>query len=167
MPFPMSWWPHLHTFAYIARRHTSSTAMALRWCWEIWASQGGIAGFNYSLFRASPMSDIQMRLHEHVLKPPGDGSQRRVVALRRQACRCTMYLGPGAPRGLQRCFGDVPIAGRLSWDGWTIVQRWHWDIRSIVRQLQCYPPAIVRCPRPFPCYRRVAPPPVERPDVRI
>ena len=39
MPFPMSWRPHLHTFAYIARRHTSRTAMALRWRWEIWASQ--------------------------------------------------------------------------------------------------------------------------------
>ncbi len=30
MPFAMSWRPHLHTFAYIPRRHTSRTAMALR-----------------------------------------------------------------------------------------------------------------------------------------
>ncbi len=39
MPFSMSWRPHLHTFAYITRQHTSRTVMALRWHWEIWASQ--------------------------------------------------------------------------------------------------------------------------------
>ncbi len=48
--------------------------MALWWRWEIWASQEGIACFNYSLkkfFRPSPMCDMQMTHREHVPKPSG------------------------------------------------------------------------------------------------
>ncbi len=105
------------SFAYIALWHTRRTEVAL--------GNLGIAGLNYSLkiFWASPMSDMQMRHHEHVSKPSGGGSRRRGVALHRQACRCAMYLGPGAPQGLQWHFGDVLIAGQWSWNGWTMARR--------------------------------------------
>ncbi len=156
------------SFAYIPRRHTSRTAMALRWRWGIWASQEGIAGFNYSLkkFLASPMSNMQMRHREHVSKPSGGGSRRPGVALRRQACRCAIYLSPGEPRELQRRYGDVPITGRWSCNGLTMARRQHCDVHSIGWRLQCYPPAIARCQQPPLCYRGVAPLPVERTNLQ-
>ncbi len=131
--------------------HTSpgSTPVLLRWhC-------GGAGKFGHCRKASQVLSTplkicghhrcLQMKHHEHAPKPSGGGSRHWGVALQRQACGCAIYLGPGAPLRLQRCFGDVP-------DGWAMFVRLVYDGTEVALQcsfyrwrLQCYPPAIARC----------------------
>ena len=127
MPFLMSWRPHLHT-------SSRSTPGALRSHWEIWALQEGIAVFNYlKFFGASPMSDMQMS-HENT----SPNHQEVAANVRGWHCgHCVMYLCPGVPQGLQRCFGNVPITGRWSWDRWIMARRQHCVIMFILLSSGC------------------------------
>ncbi len=150
----MSWRPHLHTFAYIPRWHTSHTAMALQWRWEIWASQEGIAGFNYSLknFLASPKSNMQMRHREHVSKPSGSGSwRRRWHCGDRQAG--VRYIWA---RGGLRNFSDALAMSRSLADGREMGERWHECSTAmfiLAGGCSITPPVIAQCQQPPSCYR--------------
>ncbi len=120
MPFPMSWRPHSHIIAYIIRRTPAA----------LWWHCGGAGKFGHR-WKASQVLTTPLTFlghHQCLIRKWGIATRspnHRAVAANIGGWHCSsrMYLGPGAPRGLQWRFVDFPITGWWSWDGWTMGRR--------------------------------------------